>query len=200
MKDEILEVSSRNLKKANQIINELKINEIWESLDSTCNLVGSVATNLLMYNLDIDFHVYSKDFSIERSFKAISRICENPRIKGATYKNLLDIDDMCLEWHLSYEDNEGIIWVIDIIHIKNESPYAGKIERVTEKVGKVLNDEIRDTILYLKWEREKHKIKIMGIDIYQAVIEGGVKTFEELMKWKSLQKDVAVSLWEPDID
>ncbi len=193
-------ISRKNLEKAREIISELKIQEIWESLDSTCNLVGSVSSGLLMNKLDIDFHTYSNNFSIEKSFTAISRISLNPKIKEVTYKNLLDAEDMCLEWHLRYEETHERIWTIDIMHIKNESAYAGVIERVTEKIKSVLNETQRQTILKIKWESEQQKEKFIGIDIYQAVIGEGIESYEDFKTWHRNKKEVAISLWEPDVE
>ena len=109
----IIAISDQNLNKAQQIIEELKIKEIWEGLNSTCNLIGSVKTGLLINHLDIDFHTYSENFSIETNFKAIAMISENPKIKEVIYKNLLKEKDMCLEWHLMYEETPERIWTID---------------------------------------------------------------------------------------
>ncbi len=41
-----------------------------------------------MNHLEIDFHVYSDDFSIEKSFRSIARISRNPKVKEVLYKNL----------------------------------------------------------------------------------------------------------------
>lgn len=188
------------MQKAFEIIRELKIEKIYEELNSTCNLVGSVKTGLLMSHLDIDFHVYSDEFSVEKSFNAIAKISQNPKIKEVFYKNLLEEDDMCLEWHLLYEEVPERIWTIDIMHIKNESLYAGVIERVTEKISSVLTEKMKQTILKIKWESERHKEKIFGIDIYQAVIEENIDTFQDFQIWKQNKKDVGISLWEPCVE
>lgn len=193
-------IAESNLQKAFEIIRELKIEKIYEELNSTCNLVGSVKTGLLMSHLDIDFHVYSDEFSVEKSFNAIAKISQNPKIKEVLYKNLLEEDDMCLEWHLLYEEIPERIWTIDIMHIKNESLYAGAIERVTEKINSVLTEKMRQTILKIKWESEQHKEKFFGIDIYQAVIEENIDTFQDFQKWKQNRKDVRISLWEPCVE
>jgi hypothetical protein len=197
--NEIISISRQNLDKALQIIEELRIREIWQSLGSTCNLVGSVRTGLLMNHLDIDFHTYSDNFSIERSFKAIAMISANPRIKEVIYKNLLEVKDMCLEWHLIYEENPERIWTIDIIHIKNESPYAGMIERVTDKINAVLTEQLKRTILSIKWRSEQCNIRIPGIEIYQAVIDDGIETFMDFEAWRKNRKNDEISLWEPNL-
>lgn len=82
-------ISKRNIEKAFEIIAKLEIQKTWENLNSTCNLVGSVKTGLIMNKLDVDFHIYSNDFSIEKSFSAIAQISRNPKIKEVTYRNLL---------------------------------------------------------------------------------------------------------------
>ena len=193
-------ISKKNIEKAFEIIAELKIYEIWESLNSTCNLVGSVRNGLLMDKLDIDFHTYSDDFSIEKSFQAISKITENPKIKEVTYRNLLDAEDMCLEWHLWYEETPDRIWTIDMMHIKNNSPYAGVIERVTEKIKSVVTEKQKQAILKIKWESKRQNEKFIGIDIYQAVIDEGIETFEDFKTWHNINKRPAISMWEPSVN
>lgn len=192
-------ISKKNLEKASAIINELQLEEIWINQGSRCHLVGSVKTGILMTHLDIDFHTYSDDFSIEKSFQAIAQISQNPKIKEVLYRNLLEAEDRCLEWHLSYEETPERIWTIDLIHIKNDSPYAGVIERVTGKINSVMNERLRHTILKIKYESEQQKEKYLGIDIYQAVIDDGIETFEDFKRWKQNKKDVGISLWEPHV-
>ncbi len=195
--NQITEISNRNLEKALQIIEELQIEEIWKASGSVCYLVGSVKTRLLVEHLDIDFHVYSNDFSITKSFKAISKICENPKITDVVYKNLMKAEDMCLEWHLSYEETPFRIWTIDIIHIMNESPYAGMIERVTGKINAVMTDKWRNAILKIKWESSRKNEKVIGIEVYQAVIDDGVETYDDFKTWEMNRKSTGISLWEP---
>ena len=195
--EDLISISKRNLDKAKEIIAELRIQEIWESLDSTCNLVGSVKTGLLMNNLDIDFHTYSSDFSIHKSFVAISKIAENPKIKNLTYKNLLEAEDMCLEWHLSYEETPERLWTIDIIHIKNESAYAGVIERVTQKIKSLITEQQRNIVLLIKWQAQQSGEKYRSIDIYQAVMEDGINSFDTFKLWYINQKNDDISHWEP---
>lgn len=194
---EIENISEKNLKIANKIIEELQIQKIWQDLDSTCNLVGSVETELLVNHLDIDFHTYSDDFSIEKSFEAISLISKNPKIKEVYYKNLLDEEDMCLEWHLTYEENPIRIWTIDIIHIKNNSPFVGMIERVTKKIKNSLTTKIKKDILNIKYLSEQEKIKIPSIEIYEAVISHNITNFKEFKIWKNNRTNPNISLWEP---
>ncbi len=198
--NELINISNRNLEKALRITKELRIKEIAEALGFSCNPVGSVITGLLMTRRDIDFHVYSDDYSVTKSFELISRISENRKIKDAVYKNLSEEEDMCFEWHLSYEEDPQQIWTIDIIHIDKRSPYAGMIERVTEKINAVMTEKLKESILKIKHECEQNDEKIPGITIYQAVIDDKTETYEDFTEWRKDKKRDGISLWEPRLD
>ena len=198
--DNLLEISKRNMKKAYSIIKELSIEENWNSVNAKANLVGSLRTKLMMSNLDIDFHIYSEKFNIPDSFKAVSKISDNNRIKEIIYKNLMDEEDKCLEWHLYYIDDENNKWQIDLIHIMNESPYVGKFERVADKINKIMTDDMRKDILSIKWNGIQRGLKMPGIEVYKAVIEDGIKNIDDYLIWKKRQPDEYIILWEPNID
>ena len=61
---DILDLARRNQQKARKIIEDTKIIPIWESIGARVNLVGSLSTGLLMKHLDIDFHIYTSQFSL----------------------------------------------------------------------------------------------------------------------------------------
>ena len=194
----IIEVSDRNIKKAYQIIDELQIEKIWKTHSGKANLIGSVKTNLLMDHLDIDFHVYTKEFSIKDSFDAIGEISQSTKIKKVNYINMTDSDDQCIEWHLEYLDDENNIWQIDIIHIMNNSKYAGKFERVADKIFKKLTDEKREKILKIKYEASMRKEKIIGIKVYRAVIDDNIDNYEDFLLWEKENQSSIIDEWEPE--
>lgn len=87
--EKIIELAKQNQEKAWNIIEELKIIEIWQSVGAEINLIGSLKTGLLVKNKDIDFHIYSSPISLADSFRAIAEIAQNSRIKRIEYSNLL---------------------------------------------------------------------------------------------------------------
>lgn len=196
---DLVKTSERNMEKAYEIIKELKIEDIWEKHKSKANLVGSIKTRLIMDHLDIDFHIYSETFCISDSFAAIGEIAESPRIVDVQYSNLLMIEDKCLEWHMSYRDEEGNNWKIDVIHIKNDSKYVGKFERVAEKLNEVMTEEIRKRILVIKHDAYEKGEKVIGIEVYESVIEDNVKNYKEYEKWKKKHKTEGIIEWEPKV-
>lgn len=182
--NKIIEISNNNQKKAFSIIKELDIENAFKSIGARINLVGSLKMGLLMKNRDIDFHVYTSELNIEKSFSAISKIASNKKIEKITYSNLIDTDENCIEWHLFYKDDK--VWQIDIIHILEGSYYDGYFEKTADDIISMLTEEKRNIILKLKYETPDN-IKIMGIEYYKAVLKYNITTFDEFIKWRDKQ-------------
>lgn len=193
---DILQTAQENQNKAIKIIEELKIFEIWGSIGAVVNQVGSLKTGLLMKNRDIDFHIYSDDFNIESSFEAITKFAQNQKIKHIDYKNLLDTEEECLEWHMWYEDDNKDLWQIDMIHILKNSKYAEYFEKVADRIIEVLTPETKLAILTVKNDTPNN-IKIPGILIYKAVIKDGVRTYQEFTEWQKKQPEEYIIEWMP---
>ena len=193
---QIFEMAESMQKDAWQVIHDTKIIDIWSSIGATINLVGSLKMGLLINNRDIDFHVYTTPFNLSDSFSAMARLAENKRIKTINFCNLIEAEDKCVEWHAFYEDKHGRTWQIDIIHILNESVYAGHFEEVAKRISAVLTPEIRANILRIKNSIPIEK-KVMGIQVYKAVIEHGIQDIDSFWAWKEQNPDDGIITWIP---
>ena len=192
----ILELAKRNQQKAWEIIEDTRIVRIWEGIGAKVNLVGSLRTGLLMKHRDIDFHIYTSPLDLSASFRAMAELAENTSVKKIEYTNLLHTAEACIEWHAWYQDMEGELWQMDMIHIQEGSRYDGYFERVAERISAVLTDEMRLAILNLKYETPDTE-KIMGVEYYQAVIQDGVCSYPEFEEWRRLHPAVGVVEWVP---
>ena len=192
----ILELAKRNQQKAWEIIEDTRIVRIWEGIGAKVNLVGSLRTGLLMKHRDIDFHIYTSPLDLSASFRAMAELAENTSIKKIEYTNLLHTAEACIEWHAWYQDMEGELWQMDMIHIQEGSRYDGYFERVAERISAVLTDEMRLAILNLKYETLDTE-KIMGVEYYQAVLQDGVRSYPEFEEWRRLHPAVGVVEWVP---
>lgn len=181
---------------AKNIIEKLQIVDLWQSVGAEINLVGSLKTGLLCKHCDIDFHVYSENVSIVESFYVILRIFKLGKFKKYNFKNLLNTEEECLEWHLIYIDDNHNEWQIDIIHMPFNSKYYGYFEKVAERILAVMTEEQRDIILKLKYETPDDE-KISCIEYYRAVIEGGVKTFKDFIQWRNNNPLSGILEWMP---
>lgn len=193
---DILELAKRNQQKAWEIIEDTRIVRIWEGIGAKVNLVGSLRTGLLMKHRDIDFHIYTSPLDLSASFRAMAELAENTSVKKIEYTNLLHTEEACIEWHAWYQDMEGELWQMDMIHIQEGSRYDGYFERVAERISAVLTDEMRLAILKLKYETPDTE-KIMGVEYYQAVIQDGVRSYPEFEEWRRLYPVVGVVEWMP---
>lgn len=192
----ILELAKRNQQKAWEIIEDTRIVRIWEGIGAKVNLVGSLRIGLLMKHRDIDFHIYTSPLDLSASFRAMAELAENTSVKKIEYTNLLHTEEACIEWHAWYQDMEGELWQMDMIHIQEGSRYDGYFERVAERISAVLTDEMRLAILKLKYETPDTE-KIMGVEYYQAVIQDGVRSYPEFEEWRRLHPAVGVVEWMP---
>ncbi|MCG8551863.1 MAG: phosphoglycerate mutase family protein [Desulfobacterales bacterium] len=192
----ITEIAESMQQDAWKVIKDTNIMGIWSSVGATINLVGSLKMGLLINNRDIDFHIYTAPFKLLDSFSAMARLAENKGIKTISYTNLLDAEDQCIEWHAFYEDKDGNSWQIDMIHILKESVYAGHFEKVAERISAVLTPETKANILRIKNSLPVEK-KVMGIQIYKAVIEHGIQDIDSFWQWREQNPDEGIVTWMP---
>lgn len=194
--DDILKIAEKNQRRAWEIVKDIDIVNIWQSIGVEINLVGSLKMGLLATHRDIDFHIYSAPLDIDNSFKAMAKLATNPSIKRIEYANLIDTDEKCIEWHAWYLDRENELWQIDMIHILKGSFYDGYFERVAERIMEVLTPGMKQTILRLKYETPDTD-KIMGIEYYKAVINDGVSSYKELIEWRKQNTGAYIIDWIP---
>lgn len=193
---DITDIAKQNQKTAWKIIEDTNIIPLWEGVGAKINLVGSLSTGLLMKHRDIDFHIYSSPLILADSFRAMAQLAENPSIKKIECTNLLHTIEACIEWHAWYEHKENELWQIDMIHIQGGSRYDGYFEQVARRISEVATDEMRETILRLKYETPDTE-KIIGVEYYQAVIEGGVRCYTEFEEWRKKHPVTGVVEWMP---
>lgn len=180
---DILKLAEQNQQAAWNILEDTRIIPTWERIGATVNLVGSLKSGLLMKSKDIDMHIYTDKLSVSESFSVIQELTERLTLKEIQYKNGIDTEEECIEWHVWYEDKDTNIWKFDMIHIRKGSKYNGTVEKVTNALIKQLTPEIRKTILQIKYD-VPDGIIIPGIEIYRAVFSGNVKSYEELEVWR----------------
>lgn len=194
--DLILELADKNRRKANEVIERTRVIDIWKSIGAEINLVGSLSMGLLMKQRDIDFHIYSSPLNISDSFRAMSKLAENPLIKQIGYTNMIDTEEECIEWHVWYAYSQDELWKMDMIHILKGSRYDGYFERMAERIKAVLTQEEKETILRLKYETPDTE-KIIGMEYYQAVIRDGIKTYADLQTWRKEHPFERIIEWMP---
>ena len=180
---DIIELAEQNQQNAWKLLDETGIIPAWERIGATVHLVGSLKSGLLMKSRDVDLHIYTGKLDITESFSVMQELAERLKLKEIQYKNLVHTEEECIEWHVLYEDQELHTWKFDLIHIRKGSKYDGVVENVTAAIAKLLTPGLRETILRIKYE-VPDGVMIPGIEIYHAVFTGGVRSYEELERWR----------------
>lgn len=191
-----VELAEHNQLTAWKILEDTRLISAWESIRAKVNIVGSLKSGLLVKSKDIDLHIYTDKLDISESFSVMQELAERLSLKEIQYKNLIDTEEECIEWHALYEDKNKEIWKFDIIHIRKGSKYDGVVEKVTDAIIQRLTPEIRNTILEIKFD-VPDDVMIPGIEIYRAVFSGGVKNYEELKQWRKTNPLTNCLDWRP---
>ena len=194
--EKIEEIARRNRLRAQEVIRDSQLVEIWRSVGAEAHPVGSLRSGLLMKHRDIDYHIYSSPLRLEDSFAAMARLAADPAVGRIECRNLLSTDEACIEWHAMYRDHDGAEWQLDMIHIVRGSRYDGYFERVADRIAAVLTPETRHAILQLKYDTPDTE-KIAGIEYYAAVLRDGVRTYDAFAEWRRSHPLTGVLEWMP---
>ena len=189
-----LQQSAAAEKQAREIIAASNIINIWEVAGARVNIVGSLKIGVLAKHRDIDFHIYTPELDIDRSFKIMAAICRPPQIKQCTFINLADTEERCFEWHLQWQTAGNPCWQLDLIQIEAGSLYDGYFEKTADKIKQAMTEEMRQTILELKFATPDD-MKIGGIEYYKAVIQDGIRDFESFLRWRQKQNFSGIIPW-----
>lgn len=194
--DTIERIARRNRLRAEEIIRDSRLVEIWQSVGAEVRQVGSLRSGLLMKHRDIDFHIYSSPLRLEESFAAMAQLAANPAVGRIECRNLLSTDEACVEWHAAYRDRDGDEWQLDMIHIVRGSRYDGYFERVADRIAAALTPATRRAILQLKYDTPDD-VKIAGIEYYVAVLRDGVRSYDAFAEWRRTHPLTGIVEWMP---
>ena len=192
----ILELALHNQQTAWKILEHTGIIPAWERIGATVHLVGSLKSSLLAKSRDIDLHIYTDTLDVAESFSVMQELAERLFLREVQYKNLIQTEEECIEWHALYEDEELNSWKFDMIHIRRNSKYDGVVENVTTAIMNRLTPEIKKTILQIKFD-VPDGILIPGIEIYHAVFTGDVRSYEELEQYRKTNPLINSLNWLP---
>lgn len=193
---EIQKLAEANARRANEVLHQSGIAEIWRDSGCRVNLVGSLKMGLVMTHRDIDLHVYSKDITEASSFAIAAKMAIDPRITEIRCINGLHTEEHCVAWHATFRADDGKLWQFDIIHIEEDSPYDGYFERMAERIVETMTPRQRDIILRLKFETPE-EYDYHGVEYYEAVIADGVSTLDELHNWIATHRQKTPYYWIP---
>lgn len=180
--------------KAIRVIEKLDLLTRWSRFGRPV-LVGAIRYGL-MVTRDIDLEIYTDDPRIEHGFEAMSEVACLPGVRQVNFSNELEGPDQGLYWQIRFRDETGDVWNVDNWFVGNDHPHAHWGDKFADAMQKALTDETRRAILEIK-EATLGEAGIRGIDVYRAVLEGGVRTVSEFRGWLKDNKSAGIILWLP---
>lgn len=138
-------------------------------------IVGSYKYNL-MTNGDIDIYVLNEDPSKELAINVLNKLIEMGHFRGYFFYDWVKYrkTEFPIGYYVGLKtrvDNQK--WKIDIWFLKKPIP---------ELVGlKNMDSEKRETILKIKFERDKKCLPISSYEIYDSVLNREVKEIKDLL-------------------
>jgi hypothetical protein len=149
-------------------------------------VIGSLATGLMAWR-DIDLLVVAPGLSASVAHEAMARYFGHPRIGAIRYRYdyaaqnpTNDPNDDRYYYALFYQSDGDHEWKIDISIWIADPPHVERLPP-SSLIGR-LNDETRLSILWIKdqwFARPEYRVTISSVDIYDAVLDHGVRTPEE---------------------
>jgi len=191
----LLERAARRRRQAEAILDDLRLFEKWRRFGRPV-LVGAVSFDLAVAP-DIDMEVYCPELRIEHGFQVLAECALHPRIVAAQFLNALSTPDKALYWQLRYHADDGTDWKIDMWSAP-EDYCLPRGENFVQPMKESLTDETRQAILGLKEARAEGSLpELLSIDLYRAVLDGDVRTPDEMQHWLQSNRTGALTDWRP---
>ncbi len=190
-----LERAARRRQQAQGILRELGLLEKWARFGRPV-LVGAVSFDLAVAP-DIDMEVYCPELRIEHGFQVLAECALHPCVTAAQFLNALSSPDKALYWQLRYRHQDGTEWKIDMWSAPTDYDLP-RGENFVQPMKDALCDETREAILTLKEARADGRLEaILSIDLYRAVLDGGVRNTEQLQQWRQSHPTGVLTDWRP---
>jgi hypothetical protein len=191
----VLERSARRRQQAEAILRDLGLLEKWGRFGRPV-LVGAVSFDLAVAP-DIDMEIYCPELRIEHGFQVLAECALHPQVTGAQFLNALSSPDKALYWQLRYRAGDGTEWKVDMWSAPEDYDLP-RGESFVQPMKASLTDETRQAILTLKEARADGRLPaILSIDLYRAVIGGGVRTSDQLQRWLQSNQAGVLTDWKP---
>jgi hypothetical protein len=196
--DDLLRWGAERQAQAERIIRTLDLPDRWSPYGQPI-LVGAVAHGLVG-KPDVDLEVFCERPRIEDGFAVVSALALQPGVWKVRFSNELDGPNCGLYWQLRYRDPASAtqeVWKLDMWLLGHDCP--GPVARdLIEPMRDALTAETRTAILAIKRDTLADR-DVHGIDVYQAVLDGGVRTTADFRDWLTTHRPAGLTRWHPSI-
>ena len=177
--ESLLDRERRRRSTAHELVDDLELFARWSQIGRVV-LVGAVAYELVV-SPDIDIEVFTHGTpQIRDTFRVLAELAEHPRVTKVRFTNALSSIDQGLYSQVRCHDDNGQEWKVDVWALDESHP-GPLSSALIAPMREALDDDARLRILDLKESRAAGVCaSCASIDIYRAVIDGGVVSPSEL--------------------
>lgn len=178
--------------RAGEVITDLDLMRVLGAIGEVM-LVGSVRTGLMTWP-DIDVNVLCRVPDPDAIWAGMRPLASHPRVRKLRWSNESDgfsthADPGDHGYYVGihyYADGSrsGEMWKIDCWFLRDDPPRPEVA--LIDRLQRDLTDETRLAILRIKdawWNRPAYRDTVLSVDIYEAVLDHGVRTPEEFDAW-----------------
>ena len=195
--DLLFQRESARRQTALRILSDLSLLELWRAYGEPY-LVGAVSYNLTVAP-DIDLEVFCPDTPrVEDGFAVLAACARHPAVRKARFTNRLNETDQGYYWQLRWLNADGVEWKIDMWSMRADHP--GPLSRdLVKPMRRRLTDPTRAAILEIKEALQTQpEPRPSSIQVYRAVMEGGIRSPEDFTHWQALNPEHGLSAWKPE--
>lgn len=191
---DVLERSQGRRQRALEILDALGLLREWRRFGRPV-LVGAVAHDLAL-DPDIDMEIYCPGLRPEDGFAVLAAAARHPGVRETLFQNHMHGPDQALYWQIRFQDADAL-WKIDMWSAADD--YAlPRGEDLVAPLARALTPQLRRVILELKdWRAATPDVDCLSVDLYRAVIEGGVRDPAGLRAWMQAHETGVLTVWKP---
>ncbi|GAA1550207.1 hypothetical protein GCM10009804_03510 [Kribbella hippodromi] len=178
---------------ARSLLDELGLVARWSRYGDV-TVVGSVGIGVVVAP-DIDLEVRG-EVRVADGFAVMAALAELPKVRRITYLDARDRHERGQYWKLEYELTDAVTWTVDTWVFDPGAPGGGAL---TAAVRDALGVEERDVVLMIKEEAAAVGERAPGYWLYQAVLDGGVRSYAEFRGWLGDRNIYERTGWLPTI-
>jgi hypothetical protein len=193
--DELLHRQEQRQRAVHEILTHLDLMERWAKVGEP-RLVGAAAYGLVVAP-DIDIEIYCDAPTVDLGFAVVSDLAGQPGVWKVRFSNELDGPNQGLYWQLRYRAEDAEVWKVDMWLLGHDHPGPRSVDLV-ESMKRALTDETRAAILGVK-ETLLGEPSVHSIEIYEAILDGGVRSAAEFRTWRSEGESSGLTFWRPTL-
>lgn len=190
----IIENSIKIKSEALLVIEKLNLMSLWKEVGGNPYLVGALAYDLAL-SPDIDMEIFCAIPRINDGFRILNACAHQPGCRATSFRNEMDGPDQGYYWQVRYQQPDGRLWKIDMWSVRVDHPGPTSRDMIAP-MRQALDREKRQRILTLKQAvADEPNLSCPSIFIYQAVLEGNIRNYDDLLDWLSNHNTVGINDW-----